>query len=71
MTTFNSNPGKVTTYEDADSTALEVHFTTTAARDAYAAALAGASTSAQKRAVLKNYKDSAYGGFWGTTSAVI
>ena len=48
---------------------LPAHFTTTAARDAYAAALAGALTSAETAAVIQNYRDHVVGGYWGSIGA--
>ncbi len=53
-------------FEDNGPNHLEVHFTSSAARDAYATALAGASTAKDVASVVQNFRDHAVGGFWGS-----
>lgn len=58
-------------WEDRGVNHLEVHFTTAAARNAYASALADAVNPAAVEAVVKNYRDHAVGGFWGTVEVAL
>ncbi len=53
-------------WDDCGPNHLEVHFTSSAARDAYATALAAASSPKDVAAVVQNYRDHAVGGFWGS-----
>ena len=48
-----------------------IHFTTTAARDAYAAELATAQPGVEHETVIDRYRDHAYGGYWGTVGEAL
>lgn len=48
-----------------------VHFTTTAARDAYVLQLEAAHTGVQRKAVIDKYVRHAHGGYWGTVGEAL
>lgn len=58
-------------WEDGGVNHLEVHFTTAAARNAYAAAVLNADTLEAKAAVAQHYRDNAVGGYWGTIGVAL
>ena len=50
---------------------LEAHFTATAARDAYALAMSNAASGLAQQIIVGNYRNSAYGGYWGTIGVAL
>ena len=71
VTGYNTPTADAAVYDDSSTYHLEAHFTTTAARDAYAAELAATSTPAQAAAVVQNYRDHIVGGYWGTLGVAL
>lgn len=57
-------------WDDSGPNHLEVHFSSQAISEAYATALAAAATPDDVAAVVKNYRDHAVGGYWGTLGVV-
>ena len=57
-----------------DSTGVDytpIHFTTTAARDAFAAELKAAKPGTEHKAVIDRYVGAAHGGYWGTVGEAL
>ena len=58
-------------WDDCGPEHIPVHFTSAAARDAFAAAVDSAATPTAREAIIKNYLNHAVGGYWGAVSTAL
>lgn len=69
---FNGGPVMGTVvFDDAGPEHVPIHFTTAAARDAFASALDTATSTGGRNVVVQNYLDHAVGGYWGTVGVAL